>query len=195
MLDSDDVFTPDERAAMQGYMNDVYEVFKKHVTTIRGNRLKKKIDDLAGGRVYTGQQALDLGLVDKIGTLDDAIGHVAKQANLKDYEVRVVPRPKGLLEMLLSDLTEKDSDSQQLSTGGGALVAAGAGAAIAPRVGAAVVLPHPRHPNALLDLAMPMLGGVDPKRMEAIKLALMRLSLLQQERVVLMMPELVLGLD
>ncbi len=187
MLDSDDVFTPDERAALQGYMNDVYEVFKKHVTTIRGNRLKKKIDDLAGGRVYTGQQALDLGLVDKIGTLDDAIQHVAKQANLKEYEVRVVPRPKGFLEMLLSDLTEKDSDGQQLSTG--------VGAAVAPRVGAAVALLQPRQSNALLDAAMPMLGGVDPKRMEAIKLALVRLSLLQQERVVLMMPELVLGLD
>ena len=35
------------------------------------------IDALAGGRVYTGKQALELGLVDKIGTLQDAIAHIA----------------------------------------------------------------------------------------------------------------------
>lgn len=175
MLGSDHAFTPDERAALQGYMNEVYEVFKKHVTTIRGNRLKKKIDELAGGRVFTGQQALELGLVDKIGSLEDAIAHVAKQANLKEYEVRVVPRPKGFLEMLLSDLGERDGDSGTLS--------------LAVRKDAI------QQSKTLLDLAMPMLGGADPKRMEAIKLALMRLSLLQQERVVLMMPEMVLRLD
>ena len=50
--------------------------------TTRGNRLKKPIDELAGGRVYTGQQALELGLVDQIGTLHDAIEHVAAEAKL-----------------------------------------------------------------------------------------------------------------
>ena len=53
-------------------MDEIYGVFKGHVTTARGKRLKKPIDDLAGGRVYTGKQALDLGLVDKLGTLEDA---------------------------------------------------------------------------------------------------------------------------
>jgi hypothetical protein len=51
-------------------------------------------------------------------------------------------------------------------------------------------LPHQRQANALLDAAMPLLSGVDPKRMEAVKPALVRLSMLQQERVVLMMPEI-----
>ena len=50
-------------------MDEIYGVFKGHVTAIRGNRLKKPIDDLAGGRVYTGKQALELGLVDRLGTL------------------------------------------------------------------------------------------------------------------------------
>ena len=188
MLGSDHVFTPDERAKLQGYMNEVYDVFKKHVTDIRGSRLKKPIDELAGGRVFTGKQALDLGLVDKIGTLDDAIQSVAKQANLKDYEVRVVPRPKGFLESLFSDLADKESDSQEISTGVSAAVAPGVGAAVAPGVGAAVALP-PRQPNTLLDLAMPMLNGIEPARLQAIKAALARMTLLQQERVILMMPE------
>ena len=77
MLSSDSVFTPAERQKLQALMNEIYGVFKGHVTAIRGNRLKKKIDELAGGRVFTGRQALELGLVDKIGTLDDAIRFVA----------------------------------------------------------------------------------------------------------------------
>src|SRR5205823_586218 len=83
------VFSKEERARLQSWMDKIYDVFKDHVVAIRGKRLKKPIDDLAGGRVYTGRQALELGLVDKIGTLRDAIDHVAAEAKLSDYEVRV----------------------------------------------------------------------------------------------------------
>ena len=62
---------------MRSWMDEIYGVFKGHVTAIRGNRLKKPIDELAGGRVYTGKQALELGLVDRLGTLHDAIKFVA----------------------------------------------------------------------------------------------------------------------
>ena len=50
---------------MQAWMDEIYGVFKDHVVAIRGTKLKKPIDELAGGRVYTGRQALELGLVDK----------------------------------------------------------------------------------------------------------------------------------
>lgn len=175
MLGSDDLFTPDERAKLISYMNEVYEMFKGHVSAVRGSRLKKPIDELAGGRVFTGQQALELGLVDRIGTLDDAIRFAASQANLKDYEVRVVPRPKSLVELLFSDLADRDADSQNLSTPAGKLSG--------------------RQSNWLFELAMPVLKGLDPVRLEAIKAALARMSLLQQERVILMMPELSVRLD
>ena len=62
---------------MQSWMDDIYGVFKGHVVAVRGQKLKKPIDDLAGG-VYTGRQALDLGLVDRIGTLHDAIKEAAR---------------------------------------------------------------------------------------------------------------------
>src|SRR5208283_795040 len=58
MLASSEVFTPGERLKLRSWMDEIYGVFKGHVTAIRGNRLKKPIDDLAGGRVYTGKQAL-----------------------------------------------------------------------------------------------------------------------------------------
>ncbi|KAJ3057607.1 hypothetical protein HK102_011019, partial [Quaeritorhiza haematococci] len=67
MLNSSDVFTPSERLKMQSYMDEIYGEFKGHVVAIRGGKLKKPIDELAGGRVYTGKQALELGLVDKLG--------------------------------------------------------------------------------------------------------------------------------
>ena len=73
MLSSGDMFTDEQRALLQGWMDEIYDVFKGHVVAIRGDKLKKDIDELAGGRVFTGQQALELGLVDQIGGLSDAI--------------------------------------------------------------------------------------------------------------------------
>jgi len=140
------------------------------VTAIRGDRLKKKIDKLAGGRVYTGQQALKFGLVDKIGTLNDAVEHVAKQAKLKDYEVRVVPRPKNFMEQLLDELTDKQDDQSGLST--------------------SLALPAAGGSMSLLEAAMPYLNGLDPQRLDALKMTLRRLGLLRKEHVILMMPEI-----
>src|SRR5262249_44754120 len=111
MLATDEAFSKSERERMQAWMDDIYGVFKGHVMAIRGNRLKKPIDELAGGRVYTGRQALELGLVDKIGTLQDAIKHVAAEAKLSDFEVRVVPEPKSLFERLLEEAAGKEDTS------------------------------------------------------------------------------------
>jgi protease-4 len=170
MLSSDNIFTPAEREKLQAWMNEIYDVFKGHVTAIRGKRLKKNLDELAGGRVFTGRQALDLGLVDRIGTLDDAIRHVARQANLKEkqYDVRVIPRPKNFMEILFEDLGGKEDDDK--------------GVSLSPLVG--------RCYGGLLDAAMPYLNGLEPERAAAVRTAFHRLSLLQHERAVLMMPEM-----
>jgi protease IV len=170
LLSSDAVFTDAERKKMQGWMNDIYGVFKGHVVAARGAKLKKPIDELAAGRVFTGQQALDLGLVDKIGTLEDAIQHVAEQAKLKDYEVRVYPEPKNFVEVLVEELSDGDRDPNHL-----ALPAS------------EIVLPRA---SSILDLALPHLKGLDPERLETVKAALRRLDLLQQERAVLVMPDI-----
>ena len=170
MLSSEDVFTDQQRKRLQALMDEIYAAFKGHVTAVRGDRLKKQIDEIAGGRVYTGQQALELGLVDRIGTLRDAIEYSAKQAKMKDYEVRVVPRPKTFVELLSQDLLDKDEDDDALSTSLGRL--AGDRSAW------------------LFDAVLPYQNRLDPRRLEAVKMALMRLALLQDERAVLMMPEI-----
>jgi protease-4 len=165
MLASGDVFTPGERLKMRSYMDEIYGVFKGHVTAIRGNRLKKPIDDLAGGRVYTGKQALELGLVDRLGTLHDAIKYVAEQAKLSDYDVRTIPKAKSIIEQLMEDGADNDS-----------------------RKGLDVL-----QKPSILELAQPYLRSLDPSRAGLVRTALGRLELLNREGVVLMMPELGLG--
>ena len=165
MLASGEVFSPGERLKMRSWMDEIYGVFKGHVTAVRGNRLKKPIDELAGGRVYTGKQALDLGLVDRLGTLHDAVKYAAAEAKLTDYELRVIPKPKSFLEQLMEDGADNDS-----------------------RKGLDVV-----HRPTLLELAQPYLRSLDPARAELVRTALGRLELLNREGVILMMPELNLG--
>jgi protease-4 len=166
ILSSAATFTEKERAKMQAWMDDIYKVFKGHVTAIRGNKLKKPIDEIAGGRVYTGRQALDLGLVDKIGTLQDAIAYAAKEARLSDYDVRVVPEPKNFIEALLEGLSGKHEDDNKL-----------------------VQMSSP----TLWDLAVPHLVGLDPHRVRAIKEAFAQMQILQSEGVVLMTPPIVIS--
>ena len=114
LLSTDAVFTEVERKKMQDWMNDIYGVFKGHVVEARGTKLKKPIDELAAGRVFTGRQALQLGLVDELGTLQDAIQQVAKQAKTEHYEVRVYPEPKNFMETLLTELSDGDRDDNHL---------------------------------------------------------------------------------
>ncbi len=171
MLSSSKGFTPNERERMQSWMDEVYGVFKGHVQASRGDRLKAPLDELAGGRVFTGKQALERGLVDKIGTLQDAIAHVADLAKLTEHDVRVVPATKNFLEQLIEESSGKD-DSPGLD-----------------------MAPAPRLPGlggriSLVDLAMPYLQDLDPHRVAAVKQALQRLQLIQQEGVILMMPEI-----
>jgi protease-4 len=168
LLSTDTDFTPEQRQRMQAWMDDIYGVFKGHVTTIRGSRLKKPIDDLAAGRVFTGEQALDLGLIDKIGTLSDAITFAADLAKVTDYHVRTVPEPKNFLQQLMEQSSGEDNDPDHLSTA--AAVSAPAGSI------------------SLLKLAAPYLANLDPSRVGQIQAALRQLQLVQKEGVILMMP-------
>jgi protease-4 len=174
ILSSDAPFTKTEREKMQAYMDSIYGVFKGHVVAIRGSRLKKPIDELAGGRVYTGRQALELGLVDKIGTLQDAVEYIAGEAKLSNYEIRVIPEPKNFIEKIMEELSgNKDEDSSK-------------------DLGLGARLPAAARNVSLIDLALPYLQHLDPERVRVVRLALGRLQLMQQEGAILMMPEIVI---
>ncbi len=108
-------FTAHQHQVLNDTMNQVYEVFKRHVTEGRGSRLKQPIDEIAGGRVYTGKQALDLGLVDHLGGLQDAIEAAAQKASLTDYDVRVVPRPKDFITQLIEQSSGQEHRPSDIS--------------------------------------------------------------------------------
>jgi protease-4 len=62
-----------------------------------------RLEELAQGRVYTGRQAKKLGLIDEVGTLNDALVEAKKLAGLKpgaDVEIEILPQPKSFFEQL-----------------------------------------------------------------------------------------------
>jgi protease-4 len=81
----------DEKALMQGYIERFYDLFVTRCSDGRG-MTKEAIDHIAQGRVWTGEQALERGLVDELGGLDCAIEVAAELADLTDYNVKTVPR-------------------------------------------------------------------------------------------------------
>jgi protease-4 len=91
-------FTDQEADLVRQSMTEVYDIFKKRITDGRGEALKAELESIAGGRVFSGRDALGVGLVDEIGGLAEAIAHASKAAELDDPEVRLVPEPRSALE-------------------------------------------------------------------------------------------------
>ncbi len=108
-------FNAAEGAAMQGYVNRGYALFLKRVAAGRGMKTED-VDKIAQGRVWTGSQALKIKLVDKLGTLDDAIAVAASRAKLKDYKVGKYPAQKSMFEDLMSTATKHDYLESSLRT-------------------------------------------------------------------------------
>lgn len=106
-------FTDDEREMVQGWMDRIYGEFKNRVMEGRAEKIKGDLEPLAGGRVYTGKQALDLGLVDRLGGMADAIKYAANEAELgSNYEVRVYPEPETIFDKLMEGMSDnEDSDN------------------------------------------------------------------------------------
>jgi protease-4 len=95
-------FTDEEREVFREMVDDIYDQFVEDVAESRGLPVDE-VRPLADGRVYTGRQAKKLDLVDRLGTLSDAVDFVAEKAEL-DGEPELVYPPKktgGLLEDLL----------------------------------------------------------------------------------------------
>ena len=95
-------FTDNEREVFLATMKDVYRLFTSKVAS--GRKLDmEKLATLAEGRVFTGRMAKDLGLVDRLGTLDDAIDEAKKLAGIaadEPIERVLLPEPRGLFDDL-----------------------------------------------------------------------------------------------
>lgn len=91
--------TPAEKLIIQAEVDTVYHTFKSRVSEGR-KKDPAYIDSIAQGRVWTGERALQIGLVDRLGGLEDAITCAARMAKLKEYSIREYPEPKSIWDIL-----------------------------------------------------------------------------------------------
>ena len=88
----------------------VEQTYKRFVHHVTENRKKsfEQIDEVGGGRVWSGTRAKEIGLVDELGTLNDAIAFAAQKAKLKDYNTTTFPKKVNKFEQLFKDMGEND---------------------------------------------------------------------------------------
>ena len=103
----------DERYAMPEYVKDGIQAgidhkYEKFVSKVADNRNMAYEDVLpiAGGRIWAGYKALELGLVDKIGGLDEALKSAAEKAGIKDFVVKNYKKPMDPFDVFLNELLE-----------------------------------------------------------------------------------------
>ena len=99
---------------MQAYINQGYELFTGRVAQGR-NISQDSVKAIAEGRVWTGEQAMKIGLVDKLGNLNDAIAAAAKAAKIEKYSVGRYPEPAPWFASLLQEKKADYMDSQMRS--------------------------------------------------------------------------------
>ncbi len=92
--------TAKENALVQRAVDSIYVTFKNRV--VEGRKLSSAVvDSISQGRVWTGIRAKELGLVDRIGGVNDALACAAKMANLPEAKVVAYPKPKNPYQRLL----------------------------------------------------------------------------------------------
>ncbi len=155
-------FSDEERQFLTDHMLAVYSQFKERVADGRGESIRGDLEKLAGGRVYTGRQALKIGLVDEIGGLSDALAFAAKSAGLSDYRVLVLPKPRTLLDILKEAAGLEDDEIRANPMG---------------------------FENAgFIRAARPLLRNMDPRRTAAVLRALGMAEILADEGVLAATP-------
>ena len=103
--------TPSERAILQNGVNRVYDTFLDRVATGR-KRSKEYINRIAGGRVWSGKDAVRLGLADRTADFGQAIKSAANKAKINDYTIVDYPDKIDPIKSLLS--TSKDYIKSQI---------------------------------------------------------------------------------
>ncbi len=113
VMSSNAAFSDSEREAMQKMLNTVYDLFTKKAA--EGRHMEHAaLEALARGRVYTGRQAKEIGLVDQLGTLADAVAYTRKFVgdDAGKLELEDLPKAQSPLEMLMG---QTNSSSQPLA--------------------------------------------------------------------------------
>ncbi len=107
MLVATKPLTPAQRMWLQNSIDSTYLTFKQRVAEGRKKDVSY-IDSIGQGRVWSGSRALELGLVDRLGGLDDAIACAARMAKISDYRLREYPEAHNVLDVIFGRY-EKDN--------------------------------------------------------------------------------------
>ena len=102
--------TPSQRRYIQNTIDTIYHQFKIRVASGRKKSMEY-VDSIAQGRVWSGARAVELGLIDRIGGIDDAIAAAAAKANVKDYWLKEYPGKQTFLEMIFNGDTESKKET------------------------------------------------------------------------------------
>jgi protease-4 len=95
---------PDEKKILQDQTDYVYDIFTAKAA--EGRRMPvADLRKIAQGRVWSGEEALKIGLIDKFGNLDDAIKMAAAKAGIDKYRIAYYPEKKSFLDQLFSELS------------------------------------------------------------------------------------------
>ena len=95
----------DETALLEQYIDRGYKLFRKRVAD--GRKLKvEQVEEIAQGRVWLGNDALPIKLVDAVGSLNDAVKKAAELAKVKEYHTANYPAEPGWFEKLMSKDTK-----------------------------------------------------------------------------------------
>lgn len=114
MLTATKPLTPAQRKYLQNSVDSIYLTFKSRVAEGRKKDISY-IDSIGQGRVWIGSRAIQLGLVDRIGGLDDAIACAARMAKTTDYRLKEYPEPHNVLELLFGGY-EKEATKSALKS-------------------------------------------------------------------------------
>ncbi|MEO5995311.1 MAG: signal peptide peptidase SppA [Chitinophagaceae bacterium] len=109
-----------ERAFIQNDVDSFYQTFLTRVANGRKLTLAM-VDSIGQGRVWMGEKALKLGLVDKLGSLQDAVDCAARMGKTKEYRLREYPEPQSFLDLLLGNykkVAKADAIKEELGTTG-----------------------------------------------------------------------------
>jgi protease-4 len=98
--------SPSEKNIIQRSVNQIYTDFTTKVAAGRKMPINKVLN-IAGGRVWSGTDAIKNGLVDSLGNLNDAIQIAAKKANLKNYRIINLPEETNTIEKILTGISGK----------------------------------------------------------------------------------------
>ena len=110
-------FDAEETASMQEYVDDIYDIFVNTVAEGR-DMTYEAVDEIAQGRVWTGSDALKIGLVDEIGTLEDAIVYAASIAGdpqVSSWNVVGYPKPLTMMEQLMAQLGKGNNPEETVT--------------------------------------------------------------------------------